>query len=655
MDFFASQDVARRNTRRLVVLFALAVVFIVVAVNIAAGLIFQGASAKLDLDTGQGHFNPQLAIAVTVATLAVILIGSLYKIASLREGGAAVARLMGGRPVDPNTDDPNERRLLNVVEEMAIASGAPVPEVFVLDEEKAINAFAAGNTSVDAIVAVSAGCLEQLTRDELQGVIAHEFSHIINGDMRLNLRLMGILHGILVIALIGSWVLYSMRFSGGIRRGGKKEGGGLGMAILLFALALLVVGWIGVFFGRLIKSGVSRQREYLADSSGVQFTRNPLGLAGALKRIGGFVRGSKLESKNAEQASHLFFCNGLRKNMSGFLATHPPLTERIRRLDPHWDGELPQIDEAAAAGRAEVSAAGLAPLAPLAAPAAPSGQRTSARRLDPRRIVERIGDPSEQHLAYSARLLAALPQSLKRRVHEPLAARAVVFGLLLDPSPEVRRRQLQYLRASTDGVTYSETLAVLPLLEASPAAARLPLIDLTVPALRTLSPRQYAEFQTDVEALIAADDRISLFEFALQHILIRHLEPRFGRPPQASIRHHRLERLEEECAVLLSALAYAGASDDSEAQEAFSEGSRRLGRPLELRSREQAALSAVDQALRELAGSAPLLKAKILEAAVATVIADREITFAEGELLRAIADALDCPMPPFLPGQEIAA
>ena len=192
-------------------------------------------------------------------------------------------------------------------------------------------------------------------------------------------------------------------------------------------------------------------------------------------------------------------------------------------------------------------------------------------------------------------------------------------------------------------------------IRASPAAARLPLIDLAVPALRTLSSRQYAEFRTDVEALIAADDRISLFEFALHHILIRHLEPRFGRPPQTSIRHHRLEGVEEEGAVLLSALAYAGTSDDIEAQEAFSEGSRRLGRPLELRSREQAALSAVDQALRELAGSAPLLKAKILEAAVATVIADREITFPEGELLRAIADALDCPMPPFLPGQEIAA
>ena len=131
--------------------------------------------------------------------------------------------------------------------------------------------------------------------------------------------------------------------------------------------------------------------------------------------------------------------------MSGFLATHPPLTERIRRLDPHWDGELPHVDEAAAAGRAEVSALGATP---LAAPAAPTGQRMSARRLDPRQIVERIGDPSEQHLAYSARLLAALPQSLKRRLREPLAARAVVFGLLLDSSPEVRERQLQYLQTS---------------------------------------------------------------------------------------------------------------------------------------------------------------------------------------------------------------
>jgi Zn-dependent protease with chaperone function len=651
MDFFASQEMARRNTRRLVFFFGLAVILIVVAVNLAAASIFRGVSLKLDPGATPESFDPQLALAVTIATLAVILIGSLYKTASLREGGAAVARLLGGRPVDPNTNDPIERRLLNVVEEMAIATGAPVPEVFVLDGEAAINAFAAGHSSLDSVIAVSAGCLEQLKRDELQGVVAHEFSHIVNGDMRLNLRLMGILHGILVIALIGYWVLRSTRFFGSSGRAGKREGGGLAIAILLFAAALLAIGWIGVFFGRLIKSGVSRQREYLADAAAVQFTRNPFGLAGALKRIGDFVHGSRLDSKNAEQASHLFFSNGLRRGMSGFLATHPPLAKRIRCLDPQWDGEFLHRDLAPESG-VETAAAGVAPLA-AASERTVEGE-LPVQRLGPSEIVARVGDPSPHHLAYGAQLLAALPPELKRRIQEPLTARAVVLGLLLDRSPEFRQRQLRVLEESIDGLTYSEIMAVLPLLEASPMAARLPLVDLSVPALRTLSPRQYTAFRTVVENLIMADDRVNLFEFALQHILMRHLEPRFGQPPKGLIRHRRLARVTAECSLLLSALAYAGNSDDSAAQVALQEASQRLGQALTPRSRQDASLAAVSRALRELASCAPRLKARILEAAIATAIADREVTVAEGELLRAIADALDCPIPPFLPGQVIA-
>ena len=340
MDFFENQEAARTKTRWLVFLFFIAVVFIIFSVYIAVRLIFFGLETKFGLEAAAawGMWSPELFLAVTVVTLAIVSLGSLYKIVSLSGGGETVAGLLGGRPLDPNTTRLEERRLLNVVEEMALASGMPTPTVFVLPKEMGINAFAAGFTPSDAVIGVTEGSLQNLSRDELQGVIGHEFSHILNGDMRLNLRLMGVIHGILVIALIGYWMLRSVRFTGG---SGNRKSSGSGAIVLLAISLLLVIGWIGVFFGRLIKSAVSRQREFLADSAAVQFTRDPGGLAGALKKIGGFVAGSKLETPHAEEASHFYFSNGLRPAFLQMLATHPPLATRIRRLEPGWDGVFP--------------------------------------------------------------------------------------------------------------------------------------------------------------------------------------------------------------------------------------------------------------------------------------------------------------------------
>lgn len=350
MDFFERQDQARRSTRRLIAYFMLAVVLIVASIYIAVIAIVYAFSVNRVLERPFQWWDPDMLLWVTGATVSVVVIGSLYKIFALSQGGEVVARWLGGRLIDSDTPKPQERRLLNVVEEMAIASGISVPSVFLLEEEKSINAFAAGFTPADAVIGVTSGTLQILSRDELQGVIAHEFSHILNGDMRLNIRLIGVLNGILMIAMIGYGILRGTRTSSS-----KKNGGA---AVLLFGAALLIIGYVGVFFGKLIKSAVSRQREFLADASAVQFTRNPDGIAGALKKIGGLAHGSRIANSKAEEASHLFFSNGMHGKASPFLsmrnrtppvltqsafsfmATHPPLETRIKRIDPSFDGRF---------------------------------------------------------------------------------------------------------------------------------------------------------------------------------------------------------------------------------------------------------------------------------------------------------------------------
>ena len=330
--FFENQEAARRNTARLVFLFALAVV----AIN---GMLYALAVALTGVEhdpyTGQSGvvlqwWQPELLATVSLATLVIVAAGSLYKIAQLRGGGAVVAESLGGTLVAADTGDPDERKLLNVVEEMAVASGTPTPPVYLLRDEQGINAFAAGFSPGDAVVGVTRGCVQQLSRDELQGVIAHEFSHVLSGDMRLNIRLMGVIHGILIIGIIGYFLMRSSMFAGRGRRSRDNSG----MAMLAAGVGLMIIGFLGTFFGNLIKASVSRQREFLADASAVQFTRNPEGIAGALKKIGGYEGGSILESPNAPESSHLFFSKGLRGGLQMLFSTHPPLDARIRRLDP---------------------------------------------------------------------------------------------------------------------------------------------------------------------------------------------------------------------------------------------------------------------------------------------------------------------------------
>ena len=641
VDFFHRQDVARRNTLWLVVLFAIAVLLIVAAVNVVVGVFFVlGSESDLPHAAPRLTDHPEAFLLATLITLGVIGGASFLKTAQLAAGGESVAAMLGGRRIQPQTKDPAERRLLNVVEEMAIASGTPVPPVYVLDGERSINAFAAGFQPGDAVIGVSRGCLDYLTRDELQGVMAHEFSHVLNGDMRLNLRLVGVLYGILVLALVGYYLLRSAFFAGGSRRRGGR--GAAGMA--LFGLSLMAIGGIGLLFGRLIKSAVSRQREYLADAAAVQFTRYPEGIAGALKKIGGLRIGARIDDPHAGEVSHMFFGNAIGSLGVNLFSTHPPLAERIRRLDPSFDGRFPKTQPLPERRPPRPEKPTRRPPA-AAVPPIPGVPRGAGAPLLPGAHAL----PGLEQILYAAAILESLPRPVYEAVHEPYGARAAVYALLLDEDQAIRGEQLAVLEARAEELSYRETLRLAPLVDALPRDARIPLADMALAALKELSPQQYQRFHENVDALVEADGKMDLFEFTLCKMILGPLDVHFGRRRPVSVQYYGLQKLYDRLAVVVGALAYAGHQDEEEAARAYRLAFQQLDREEPMPEREACSLAAVNEALEKLAQTAPRLKQRILDACTVCVLADRQVTIRERELLRAIAAVLEVPMPPVAP------
>ncbi len=640
MDFFAHQDAARRKTFLLTAYFLLAVFFIICGVYLALILALNMATESSE---GFAVWNPTLILQVAAAVIVLILTGSLYKIIALSRGGEKVAEMLGATPVSPDSTNPDERKLLNVVEEIAIAAGMAVPRVYVLREEKGINAFAAGFSTQDAVIAVTHGCLTNLTRDELQGVVAHEFSHILNGDMRLNIRLMGIINGILVIALIGRLILRGISSSSSSRsRSSSKKGGSIGLPILIFALAVLVVGYVGVFFGKLIKSAVSRQREFLADASAVRFTRNPTGIAGALKKIGGFVSGTRVNSVHAEEASHLFFVDGLKEAFFKMLSTHPDIEERIRRIDPLFSEKI------TAAATAPSGPAPHTAVSSLAAGTSESASEQTKIKLPADQVLSQVGAPQQEHLAHATRWMRELPPVIPEAAREPYGARALVYCLLLDMKKPVRERQLAALKQSADAAVLKKAAAILPLVNGVAVGYRLPLLDLTLPALKSLSADQYADFRKNITTLMEADGRISLFEYALSHTVARHLDPIFFKKKPARVKYHTPDQLQVELTELLSLMAWQGNRKPALAEKAFQaamaecfKGGKSAILPLEKCDN----LKLLEPALERLAQASPQVKKKILLACVKCVSTDGWVTVEEAELIRIMADGLDCPVP----------
>jgi len=629
MDFFEAQARARRRTSRLVALFVLAVLG-----TMAAGY---GAALVLAIKAGGATslWQPSLLLYVVVGTVLVVGIASLVKWSQFRTGGKAVAESVGGRLVDPRTTDLAERRLLNVVEEMAIASGVPMPAVYLLPDEPGINAFAAGLTTSDAVVAVTRGGLQKLTRDELQGVVAHEFSHILNGDMRLNVKLTAVLFGILVIGLTGRGILRSL---GRGRRSGRGGGRGIAM-VLAVGLALMLIGYVGYFFGRLIQAAVSRQREFLADASGVQFTRNPGGLSGALKKIGGYALGSSLQSGKSTALGHFFFAQGFRSQFGGAWATHPPLVERIRAIDPGFDGKFFEPPETVDVekepwGRPERprDLAGFAPGA--LSPATPGA------------TVDAIGTLNAVAMASAQDLLAGMPPVLLAAARDPERAPLVLYGIVLSEDAQVRARQIELISEQAGADSAAQVREWDPAFQELDRRQSLPLLQLTLPGFRQMPEPDLQRMFGTLDELVHADGRVSAFEFALQKMLLRQVN--LSRNPTAEVvQIHSFNAVVEEVNVVLSAIARAAGAPENTENE-FAAGAAQLklleGK-LALLPPEACGFAQLDRALDRLATASLPIKKRLLTAATYVVGADGVLDPVETELLRAIAAALDIPMP----------
>lgn len=633
MNFFEHQDRARKQTGRLVLLLTIAVVCLVTITSLALGWLWRHlGEPALHLTSRASLPDPELYLSVAAVIVGVVVLGALYKQVQLSAGGKVVAESLGGRLLNLSASNADERRLLNVVEEMALASGSPVPPVYVL-EDGSINAFAAGLTPRDAVIGITRGAIEQLDRNELQGVIAHEFSHIHHGDMLLNTRLTALLHGMLLLGLIGGMLLRGWsETSTGVRVSSRsssdKNGGGSVVLLVIGAgVVLYVLGYVGTFFGQLIKASVSRQREFLADASAVQFTRDPSTIAGALKKIGGNPLGALLSAPRAAEFSHMYFGDGVG---SSWFDTHPPLKDRIRRVDPGWDGNYPKFEP-----RLDVAL-----MNKQAWTAAVTGQPYQPSAVDV--AVAAVGAPTIAHLQEARSTLQRLDERLQRAAHDSEGAEALVYGLLLDSEPGLRARQLEAIKQRLNlSLALQLDLLEESLLQLDPGQ-RLPLLDLAMPALKQLDAKAFLALRENMALLIKLDGKVKLLEWTLLRIIERNLRPGSGK-----IGNVALADLSEACATLLAFLARVGETSDLQTEQAFADAWSGLPfapRPLP----GAASLRELEAALKQLEQLRPLQKPQLLKALARCIEHDGRITAGEAELMRAVADILDCPMPPLL-------
>jgi Zn-dependent protease with chaperone function len=656
-DFFELQEAARRSTRRLLLAYVAAVIAVALAVSAVAGmpyallLLYWGGPLPEGVSIDYGHllrsFFDVWVLAVPRAfyawsagiTLAVMVGATLWRSWQLRYGGEAVAELLGAMRLERSRATPLQTRLLNVVEEMAIAAGVAVPPVYVLPGERAINALVAGTTPNEAVMIVTQSALEKLTRDELQGVAAHEFSHILNGDMQLNLRLLGLLYGIVFIGQSGQFLL-RMATAGAV--GVEREKQVIHVPQLFAGALLASVGYAGLMAARFIKATIAHQREYLADAASVQFTRNPDGIAGALDSIRSLRLGSHVMSVHAEELSHMFFAQAVSTVLGPAFATHPPIDARIQRVHPRFDareyrrtrpGVHEQSEVAVLDGLGNVvkvigAQSAARPMVALAAAAAVAGQ---------------VGRPTREHLDVATRVLAALPDTTRQRLTTAAGAAQLMFALALERDAAPRATELAVLEERLGGLERAEVEAAYGEIGGLSRAFAFPLVGLALPVLKAQAQAARDAFVADFGALVEADRRVTLGEFVLLTFLRQHLREGAGRPVSTRVRTLREVRAEATLVVSLVAHAARGATEG-----AFALGAKWLEvAPDALVPVSALSLGRVSAALERLRGLAPLVKPRVLRACV-DAGADGGFTLAQAELLRAIAATLDCPVPPVL-------
>ena len=659
MDFFAQQAKVRRSSRTLVWLFALAVLAIVVAVDLVCAFFLVG-------------FRPGALVGITIAVIAVIGLCSAYRVASLSGGGAAVAREMNAVEVPADTTNPQWQRLRNVIEEVAIASGVPVPGIYVMQDESGINAFAAGYTPADAAVCVTQGCLDKLNRDELQGVIAHEFSHVLNGDMRLNIRLMGLLFGIMAIWVVGRFLMWGGYFGlGDDNSGGRRRGGSSGQ-VALAGIALLAIGAIGVFFGRLIQAAVSRSRESLADASAVQFTRQTSGIAGALKKIEVFEEGSALQAPRKDEVRHMLFGDA---EASSLFATHPPIMQRIKALEPGFKPEEldAYVKQWLAAGNDPNNIdlhANLHPWekavhdfarvdgdedirTPPAGAAKPIGgvvpMRGAEMAITAAGVAAQVASPGTDDYKAANDLHAQIPAALAAAARDPRGALATVFALAISEHPDLQAQQVQTVAQAFDASLGGAVRSLASRMQDLHPMLRLPLAQLAFPMLKRRPRPELDRFTKTLDGLIHADGRVDLDEYCLAKLLqaqvVAALDPAAGFKAGTL----KLTDAQDELRDLAALLAHFGNDDDETAQRAFQAAMHdALPNASILYALPEDWQAALDRALATLARLTPEGKQLTVRALTRAIAADGKVTVAESEMLRVTCAVLGCPLPPLL-------
>lgn len=636
MDFFAAQDKARQKTGYLVFLFLLAVAGLIAAIY--AAVTFGVTSVEYEDGYRPAVWSIERLLWVGLGVIGVVGVSSLMKVSALSSGGGAVARAIGGTLVDPSTKNPKERQLLNIVEEMAIASGVPMPEVYILRNEPGINAFAAGFKPDDAAVAVTQGALDAFPRDELQGVIAHEFGHILNGDMRLNIRLAGIIFGILVLTVIGRIILRASLYS----RGGRSEkGGGAVVAMIAAGFTLLVIGYIGVLFGRLIQAAVSRQREFLADASAVQFTRYPDGIAGALKRLGGWNDGAKVDHPEAPEFAHCFFASAFGGGSWNPLATHPPLEKRIAAIDGTFnpDGSL-KDGSPASAGMSPV--AGVSGLAGTSAQTAQGGTSTRGGAVWASASVEQVGNLTAQAVTEAGNRLSALPPRLREAAEDPVLARAGVLALLAESTEKPVEGSGGLLESELSEEVADALTEMRPFVNGLPGKLRMPFLESILPILRHQPEVDRKVFLQHLQKVIVADEVVDFFEFSLVRLTRQRLlpKPQEGGPPPSAKARARAAR------EMLTALAMMDSSEHKE-EELLALAAEALPEVEQAAAVTSLNAEMLHKALDVLRRTSFSWRRRFLQAAARIVFADGVVSLDEAEMLRAVSASLDCPMPVF--------
>ena len=636
MNFFQEQERARRHTLLLVGIFALAVLtLIVITIVFLTGLILYSNGVTFDefMVHPSSYIEPKTIYEVVVSVILVVGGGSLYKYYSLSSGGKVVAVALGAQQVNRNTTKPEEKKLLNVVDEMAIASGISTPTVFVMDEE-GINAFAAGLTLDDAVVCVTRGCIEKLDREELQGVVAHEFSHIFNGDMRLNLQLTATLHGILLIGLIGQFILRSTSRRRYRYRSTSSKNNSSGLYVIVLAVGLIAIGYIGTFFGSIIKANVSRKREYLADATAVQYTRYPDGISGALKKIAYYS--SELHSPVAETYSHLYFAEGVHTLFTSLMATHPPLKDRIKKIEPRWNGRLPDYgkNQHKKASRAEEQA--------LKRQKHETKKEVFTQGAIAAAMMQ-VGQVKEESVEKVQKEIKALPKELKARLGDPLGAQAVLLFLLYDvqyketlfkvlkeKNPYLLLEFASFLKQQKDDLKDQSAL----------------LVSLSLNTLKSLSLEQYKNFKSIVSSFIQVDKKVTLFEWSLQYIIQRPLEIhlQLRKPPKRS--YSNLGAMKGDVELLYSMLAQEQFEDDFTAQQAFGEAKKAIqAGALQYMPKTEITHERFIEAMRGIESAKPMIAERIFEGILHLIKADNEISNTENAFVHAVAQMMQIPLP----------